>query len=90
MNYVSQRPPACSKAGHKSFLSCRANKVHKRKKVKLIRLHNLIFSEITTMHFGNCMISTENGKRATMSLWFLNVICVFWNEGTGLEKQPSH
>lgn len=45
---------------------------------------------MTTMHFGNGMISTENGKRATMSLWFLNVICVFWDEGTGLEKQPSH
>jgi len=87
MNYASQRLPTCSKPGHKSFVSCRANKVHERKKVKL---HNLIFSEITTVHFGNCMISTENGKRAAMSLQFLNVICVFWNEGTRLEKQPSH
>lgn len=82
--------PHALKLATNPLLSCEANKVYKRKKVKLIRLHNLIFSEMTTMHFGNGMISTENGKRATMSLWFLNVICVFWDEGTGLEKQPSH
>lgn len=42
------------------------------------------------MHFGNHLSSAEYGTMAAKSLGFQNVICAFWNEGTGLEKQPSN